>query len=152
MSASLGATVFAVAGSDEAGLGIAMFLIAFYAYTTRVRSLFSSQLQGLEPVDQGASGADMVTSKSQIISSWFADQLGQCVFFRRRRHRHGAVFSRAVAIVSIAVRARSYCAESLFDLEVVLGAINFVAGCALLGLRVTLCVGSSRLGMLDYKT
>ena len=62
------------------------------------------------------------------------------------------VFSKAVAIVSIAVRARIYCAESLFYLEVVLGAINFVAGCALLGLRVTLCVGSSRLGMLDYKT
>ena len=64
----------------------------------------------------------------------------------------GRVFSRAAAIVSIAVRARIYCAESLFDLEVVLSAINFVAGYALLGLRVTLCVGSSRLGMLDYKT
>ncbi len=64
----------------------------------------------------------------------------------------GRVFSKAVAIVSIAVRARIYCAESLFDLEVVLSAINFVAGYALLGLRVTLCVGSSRLGMLDYKT
>ena len=64
----------------------------------------------------------------------------------------GRVFSKAIAIVSIAVRAGIYCAESLFDLEVVLSAINFVAGYALLGLRVTLCVGSSRLGMLDYKT
>ena len=57
----------------------------------------------------------------------------------------GRVFSKAVAIVSIAVRARIYCAESLFDLEVVLSAINFVAGYALLGLRVTLCVSSSAL-------
>ena len=64
----------------------------------------------------------------------------------------GRVFSRAVAIVSIAVHASIYCAESLFDLEAVPGAINFVAVYALLGLRVTLCVGSSRLGMLDYKT
>ena len=64
----------------------------------------------------------------------------------------GRVFSKAVAIVSIAVRARIYCAESLFDLEVVLGAINSAAGYVLFGLRVTLCVGSSRLGMLDYKT
>ena len=61
----------------------------------------------------------------------------------------GRVFSKAVAIVSIAVRARFYCAESLFDLEVVLGASNFVAGYALLGLRMTLCVGSSRLGIQD---
>ena len=59
---------------------------------------------------------------------------------------------KSVAIVSIAVFARIYCAESLFDLEVVRGAINFVAGYALLRLRVTLCVGSSRLGMLDYRT
>ena len=81
--------MFAVAGSDEAGLGIAMVLLAFYAYTTRVRSLFSSKLQGLEPVDQGAGGADTATSKSQTIYSWFADQWGQCVFFRRRRHRYG---------------------------------------------------------------
>ena len=64
----------------------------------------------------------------------------------------GRVFSRAVAIISIAVRARIYCAASLIDLEVVFGAINFVAGYALLGLRVTLRVGSSRRGMLDYKT
>ena len=64
----------------------------------------------------------------------------------------GRVFSRAVAIVSIAVRACIYCAESLFELEVVLGAINSAAGYVLLGLRVTLCVSSSRLGMLDYKT
>ena len=64
----------------------------------------------------------------------------------------GRVFSKAVAIVSIAVRARIYCAESLFDLEGALSASNFIAGCALLGLRVTLCVGSSRLGRLDYKT
>ena len=42
--------------------------------------------------------------------------------------------------------------KSLFDLETVLGAIYFVAGYALLGLRAMLCVGSSRLGMLDYKT
>ena len=42
--------------------------------------------------------------------------------------------------------------ESLIDLEMVLGAINFVAGYALLGLRAMMCVGSSRLGMLDYKT
>ena len=86
------------------------------------------------------------------IYSWFADQLVQCVFFRRRPHRHGSVFSKAVAIVSIAVRARIYCAESRLDLEVVPGAINFVAVYALLGLRVTLCVGSSRLGMLNYKS
>ena len=64
----------------------------------------------------------------------------------------GRVSSKAVAIVSIAVRARSYCAESLFDLEVVPGASNFVAGYAWLGLHVTLCVGPSRLGMLDCKT
>ena len=64
----------------------------------------------------------------------------------------GRVFSRASAIVSIATHARSYCAASLFDLEVVLGAINSAAGYALLGLRVTLRVGSSRRGMLDYKT
>lgn len=86
------------------------------------------------------------------IYSWFADQLGQCVFFRRRPHRHGSVFSKAVAIVSIAVRARICCAESLFYLEVVLGAINFVAGDALSRLRVTLCVGLSCLGMLNYKS
>ena len=43
-------------------------------------------------------------------------------------------------------------ALSLIDLEVALSASNFVAGYASLGLRVTLCVGSSRLGMLDYKT
>ena len=64
----------------------------------------------------------------------------------------GRVFSKAIAIVSIAIRARIYCAESLFCLEVVPGPINFVAVHALLGLRVTLCVGLSRLGMLDYKT
>ena len=45
----------------------------------------------------------------------------------------GRVFSKAVAIVAIAVRARSYCAESLFDLEVAPVAINFFAGDALLG-------------------
>ena len=64
----------------------------------------------------------------------------------------GRVFSKAVAIVAIAVRARRYCAESLFDLEVAPVAINFVAGDALFGLRATLCVGSSRLGMLDCET
>ena len=42
--------------------------------------------------------------------------------------------------------------ESLFDLEMVLGAIYFVAGYALLELRAMRCVGSSRLGMLDCKT
>ena len=61
--------MFAVAGSDEAGLRIAMFLIASYAYTTRVRSFFSSQLQGPKPVDQGAHEADRATSKSQIFTA-----------------------------------------------------------------------------------
>ena len=42
--------------------------------------------------------------------------------------------------------------ESLFDLEMVLGAIYAVAGYALWELRAMMCVGSSRLGMLDCKT
>ena len=73
-SASLGATVFAVPASDKVGLGIAMFLIAFYAYKTPVKSCLNSALQGLEPVDHGAGGADTATAKSQTIYSWLADQ------------------------------------------------------------------------------
>ena len=57
--------MFAVAGSDQADLGIAMFVIATNAYKTLVMSWFNPQLQCLEPVAQGAGGADMATSKSR---------------------------------------------------------------------------------------
>ena len=129
-----------------------MFLIAFCAYTTRVRSLFGSQLQGLKPVDQDTGRETRRRQNRKLFIAGSPTNGVNAFFFDGVAIGMGRVFSRAVAIVSIAVRARIFCAESLFDLGVVLGAINFFAGCALLGLRVTLCVGSSRLGMLDYKT